>query len=82
MLTDLPGASPNFLTENPARAGKLAKHLKKISDRNSLHVYSAKERLADFQEIFGDVARVEVDLVRSLERLQVNEFRIIVTGDP
>lgn len=61
-----------FLTENPARAGKFAKYLKKVSERNPLHVYSAKERLSDFQEIFGDMARVEVDLVRSIERLQVD----------
>ena len=61
-----------FITWNPARAGKFAKHLKKISDRNSLHVYSAKERLPDFQEIFGDIARAEVDFVRSLKRLQVD----------
>ena len=61
-----------FLTENPARAGKFAKYLKKVSERNPLHVYSAKERLSDFQEVFGDIARIEVDLVRSVERLQVN----------
>ena len=61
-----------FLTENPARAGKFAKYLKKVSERNPLHIYSAKERLSDFQEIFGDIARAEVDLVRSIERLQVD----------
>lgn len=61
-----------FLTDNPARAGKFAKYLKKVADRNPLHVYSAKERLADFQEIFGDISRVEVELVRSIERLQVD----------
>ncbi len=61
-----------FFTENPARAGKFAKYLKKVSERNPLLVYSAKERLSDFQEIFGDIARVEVELVRSIERLQVD----------
>ena len=61
-----------FLTDNPARAGKFAKYLKKVADRNPLHVYSEKERLSDFQEIFGDIARVEIDLVRSIERLQVD----------
>lgn len=59
-----------FLTENPARAGKFAKYLKKVSERNPLHAYSAAERLSDFQEIFGDIARVEVDLFRSIERLR------------
>jgi hypothetical protein len=58
-----------FLTDNPARAGKFAKYLKKVADRNPLHVYSAKERLADFQEIFGDISRVEVDLLRATDRI-------------
>ena len=58
-----------FLTENPARAGKFAKYLQRVSDRNPLHVYSAKERLSDFQEIFGDISRVEVDLLRTIERM-------------
>jgi hypothetical protein len=58
-----------FLTENPARAGKFAKYLKKVSDRNPLHVYSAKDRLSDFQEIFGDISRMEVELLRSIERV-------------
>ena len=58
-----------FLTDNPARAGKFAKYLKKVADRNPLHVYSEKERLSDFQEIFGDIARVEVELLRTIERL-------------
>lgn len=58
-----------FLTENPARAGKFAKYLKKVADRNPLHIYSAKERLNDFQDIFGDLSRLEVDLLRSMERI-------------
>ena len=61
-----------FLTENPARAGKFAKYLKKVSDRNPLHVYSAKDRLSDFQEIFGDISRVEVELLRSIERVRID----------
>jgi hypothetical protein len=61
-----------FLTENPARAGKFAKYLKKVSDRNPLHVYSAKERLADFQEIFGDISRVEVELLRSMGQVRID----------
>lgn len=61
-----------FLTENPARSGKFAKYLRKVSERNPLNVYSAKERLSDFQEIFGDIARVEVDLVRTIERLPLD----------
>ncbi len=61
-----------FLTENPARAGKFAKYLKKVSDRNPLHVYSAKERLTDFQEIFGDISRVEVELLRSMGQVRID----------
>ena len=61
-----------FLTENPALAGKFAKYLKKVSDRNPLHVYSAKERLADFQEIFGDISRVEVELLRSMAQVRID----------
>ena len=61
-----------FLTENPARAGKFAKYLKTVSNRNPLHVYSAKDRLSDFQEIFGDISRVEVELLRSIERVRID----------
>jgi hypothetical protein len=61
-----------FLTENPARAGKFAKYLKKVSERNPLHIYSAKDRLSDFQEIFGDISRMEVELLRSIERVRID----------
>ena len=58
-----------FLTENPARARLFAKYLKTISEHDPLQEYTAEERLKDFQTIFGDIARLEVDYVRAMDRL-------------
>ena len=58
-----------FLTENPARARLFSKYLKTISEHDPLRQYTAEERLKDFQTIFGDIARLEVDYVRAMDRL-------------
>lgn len=58
-----------FLTENPARARLFSKYLKIVSARDPLESYTAEQRLADFQKIFGDISRMEVDFVRALDRL-------------
>jgi len=58
-----------FLTENPARARLFSKYLKTISEHDPLLQYSAEERLRDFQTTFGDIARLEVDYVRAMDRL-------------
>lgn len=58
-----------FLTENPARARLFSRYLKTISEHDPLQQYTADERLRDFQTIFGDIARLEVDYVRAMDRL-------------
>ena len=58
-----------FLTENPARARLFSKYLKTIGEHDPLQPYTATERLKDFQSIFGDIARMEVDYVRAMDRL-------------
>lgn len=58
-----------FLTENPARARMFSKYLKIVSERDSLETYTAEQRLEDFQNVFGDISRMEVDYVRALDRL-------------
>lgn len=58
-----------FLTENPARARMFSRYLKTVGQRDPLASYSAEERLEDFQKVFGDIARVEVEYVRAMDRL-------------
>ncbi len=58
-----------FLTENPARARLFSKYLKTISEHDPLRPYTAEERLKDFQSIFGDIARLEVEYVRAIDHL-------------
>lgn len=58
-----------FLLENPARRKNLATYLHNLSRRETTKKYSAKERLADFQSVFGDMARLEVEFLRYMDRL-------------
>lgn len=58
-----------FLTESPARARLFVLYLKKLSERDPLKAYTPEERLKDFQAVFGDISRLEVDFIRSLDRL-------------
>lgn len=58
-----------FLTENPARARLFSKYLKTISEHDPLQTYTAEERLEDFESVFGDIARMEVDYIRAMDRL-------------
>ena len=58
-----------FLTENPARARQFVLYLKMLSERDPLNAYPPEDRLKDFQSVFGDISRLEVDFLRSLERL-------------
>jgi hypothetical protein len=52
-----------FLAETRPR--EYAQYLRRISDRDPLTSYTARERLADFQSAFGeDVGRLEVDMLR------------------
>ena len=58
-----------FLLENPARRRQLTSYLQAISSRDSTVSYPAKERLADFTSAFGDIARLEVNFIRFMQRL-------------
>ncbi len=58
-----------FMMENPSRRKDLSAYLQKIASRRSTGAYSAKERLEDFQSVFGDIARLEVEFLRYMERL-------------
>ena len=58
-----------FLTENPARAQLFSKYLKSLRGRDPLQEYTAQQRLKDFQTVFGDISRLEVDYVRAIESL-------------
>lgn len=58
-----------FLTETPARARQFVLYLKMLSERDPLNAYTPEGRLEDFQSVFGDISRLEVDFLRSLERL-------------
>jgi hypothetical protein len=58
-----------LMTENPARARQFVSYLKLIAERDAAAEYSAEERLKDFTDAFGDIARMEVDLLRLMNRL-------------
>ncbi|MFN9719137.1 MAG: DUF1570 domain-containing protein [Planctomycetota bacterium] len=59
-----------FLTENPARARLFTRYLKKLSERDPMVNYTAEERLRDFRAVFGDISKMEVEFIRSMDRLE------------
>ncbi len=59
-----------FLTENPARARLFTRYLKKLSERDPMVNYTAEERLKDFRAVFGDISKLEVEFIRSMDRLE------------
>ena len=59
-----------FMTENPARARSYIRYLRILGERDPLQHYTAEERLKDFQSAFGDVSKVEMDFLRSIDRLE------------
>lgn len=58
-----------FLLENPSRRQDLVKYLQLLAGRDPLKEYSPKERLSDFKDVFGDVARLEVEFIRFMDRM-------------
>lgn len=58
-----------FMAENPARTQKYMSYLQFVRDRKSTAEYTAAERLQDFETYFGDIARVEVEFLRFMDRL-------------
>ena len=59
-----------FMTENPARARSYIRYLRILGERDPLQHYTAEERLKDFQSAFGDVSKIEMDFLRSIDRLE------------
>lgn len=59
-----------FMTENPARARSFIRYLRILGERDPLQHYTAEQRLEDFQSAFGDVSKVEIDFLRSIDRLE------------
>lgn len=59
-----------FMTENPARARSYVRYLRVLGERDPLQHYTAEERLKDFQSAFGDVSKIEMDFLRSIDRLE------------
>jgi hypothetical protein len=58
-----------FLIET--RPQQYARYLKKVAARESLQDYTAEERLADFQSVFGkDVERLDAEFLRYFDRLE------------
>jgi hypothetical protein len=58
------------MTESPARARSYTRYLQILGERDPLQHYTAEERLKDFQSAFGDVSKVEMDFLRSIDRLE------------
>jgi hypothetical protein len=59
-----------FMTENPARAKLFVQYLKILSKRDPMKASSPEERLKDFQSVFGDISRMEVDFLRFIDRIE------------
>jgi hypothetical protein len=57
-----------FLAET--RHGSYGRYLKTLVNRNPLHVYDDKERVADFRKSFGDLKSLETEYVRFFENLK------------
>lgn len=57
-----------FLLENASRHQEFVRYLQKIRQRDPEQPYLAKERLADFQAVFGDISRLEVEFIRFMDR--------------
>lgn len=58
-----------FLLENPSRCRNFVGYLQAIAERDVNKPYSAKQRLQDFQDAFGDIGRLETEFVRYVDRL-------------
>ena len=58
-----------FMTESPARTQQFVRYIRLVESRDPQATYTAEERLADFAQVFGDISRLEVDFLRTLDRL-------------
>lgn len=58
-----------YLSENAARTRQLAAYIRTVESRDITKQYTSAERLQDFQNAFGDIARLEVEFLRFMDRL-------------
>lgn len=58
-----------FLLENGARRQDLVDYLQLLSKRDPTKLYTAKQRLAEFEKAFGDISRLEVEFIRFMDRM-------------
>lgn len=58
-----------FLMENASRRRDFVTYLKRVEERDAARNYTAAQRLADFQAVFGDISRVEIDFIRFMDRM-------------
>lgn len=58
-----------FMLDNSARRQRFARYLKTVEGRDNAVKYTARQRLADFEDAFGDIKRVEVEFLRYMDRL-------------
>lgn len=58
-----------FLLENPVRRRQLSSYLKLVTDRGRLDGYPPEQRLADFEQHFGDIGTLEIQFLRAMDRL-------------
>ncbi|MBL8817985.1 MAG: DUF1570 domain-containing protein [Planctomyces sp.] len=59
-----------FLTDNPVRSRQFMTFIQRSEQQTAGVAVSAEDRLKLFQEVFGDIARVEVDFQRWMDRLE------------
>lgn len=58
-----------FLLENGTRRQDLVDYLQALAKRDPTKPHTAKQRLAEFEKAFGDIARLEVEFIRYMDRM-------------
>ena len=58
-----------FLLENGTRQKDLVDYLHVLSKRDPTKHYTAKLRLEEFEQAFGDISRLEVEFIRYMDRM-------------
>lgn len=70
-----------FLTESPLRARQFVAYLKKAQAGMSERPHTAEQRLKDFQSVFGDVARLDVEFARFMEDISNTSAGSVAAND-
>lgn len=59
-----------FITESPVRSRQLVRYMQRVESRPPGKEPTAEQRLADFQDVFGDIVAFEVEFLRFVDRLE------------